>query len=134
MIAVSLADMDIFARTIWGEARGEPELGQIAVAWVIVNRLRRTHDKTLRDICQARFQFSCWNAGDANRARLEAVGFESRAFRTAFITALSVWGGEAGDPTDGARHYHNHTVEPAWARGHKPTAIIGNHLFYNDVR
>ena len=35
----SLADMETFARTIWGEARGESEEGQAAVAWVMRNRV-----------------------------------------------------------------------------------------------
>ena len=32
------ADMDVAARTVYGEARGEPDEGKIAVAWVIRTR------------------------------------------------------------------------------------------------
>jgi len=38
------------------------------------------------------------------------------------------------DPTGGATHYHARGLMPAWARGQDPSAEIGNHLFYNDVR
>lgn len=32
-------DIDVLARTIWGEARGEGLAGQIAVGWCIRNRV-----------------------------------------------------------------------------------------------
>ena len=32
-------DVDVLARTIWGEARGEGRAGQIAVGWAIRNRV-----------------------------------------------------------------------------------------------
>ncbi len=38
------------------------------------------------------------------------------------------------DPTAGATHNHARGVWPLWARGKAPSAKIGNHLFYNDVR
>ena len=33
--ALAWRDIDILARTLWGEARGEPELGRVAVAHVV---------------------------------------------------------------------------------------------------
>ena len=131
----SIDDFVTFARTVWGEARGEPEQGQEPVAWVIVNRLRSGYRgaETLGDVCRARLQFSCWNPGDPNAARLEALDFTEKSFCRVFAATCRVWAGEVSDPTHGARHYHNHQVSPAWARGHHPTAIIGNHLFYDDI-
>ena len=32
-------DVDVLARTIWGEARGEGRAGQIAVGWAIRNQV-----------------------------------------------------------------------------------------------
>ena len=62
---------DVVARTLWGEARGEGVAGQIAVAWVIRNRV---HDANPRSwwgegyigVCHKSWQFSCWNPGDPN--------------------------------------------------------------------
>ena len=33
----------------------------------------------------------------------------------------------------GTTHYHATSITPPWAVGREPSAIIGNHLFYNDV-
>ena len=135
MTAGSIEDFVTFARTIWGEARGEPVQGQEAVAWVIVNRLRSGYRgaETLAEVCLARLQFSCWNPDDPNAARMADIDFTEPSFPRVFAAACRVWTGEAQDPTHGARHYHNHWVSPAWARGHHPTAVIGNHLFYDDI-
>ena len=135
MSAGSIDDFVVFALTLWGEARGEPELGQEAVAWVIVNRLRTGYRgaRTLADVCHARLQFSCWNSNDPNALALKTLDFTDPAFCRVFAVACRVWTGEAPDPTHGARHYHNHRVDPVWSRGRHPTAVIGNHLFYRDV-
>ncbi len=39
-MTVTTRDIDILARTVYGEARGESELDKLAVAWVVVNRAR----------------------------------------------------------------------------------------------
>ncbi len=140
----SLCDMECFARTIWGEARGESEEGQVAAAWVMRNRvlaaqafitrMKRAHplfgDGTLLGACRAPRQFSAWNAEDPNRAKLLQVGFEDAAFCRAFAVAAQVCGGLIKDPTGGATHYHHHAIEPAWAKSMKPKALIGAHMFY----
>ncbi len=135
MPAGSIDDFTVFARTLWGEARGEPELGQEAVAWVIVNRLRSAYRgaRSLTEVCRAPRQFSCWNPSDPNALALTRVDFNDPAFCRLFAVACRVWTSEVPDPTHGARHYHNHRVQPAWSRGHQPTAVIGNHLFFDDV-
>jgi len=35
----TINDIDVLARTLWGEARGEGPAGQVAVAWTIRNRV-----------------------------------------------------------------------------------------------
>lgn len=64
-------DRDILARTLWGEARGEGLAGQIAVAWTIRNRVNDGKAKSwwgegYAGVCQAPYQFSCWNKNDPN--------------------------------------------------------------------
>jgi hypothetical protein len=66
--------VQVAARTIWGEARGEVRDSQLAVATTIINRLkdgRWGHD--LASVCRAREQFSCWNPGDPNAKLLEMI-------------------------------------------------------------
>lgn len=127
-------ELDVFARTLWGEAEGEGRAGQQAVAAVIMNRLQRParFGRAITGICRAPFQFSCWNQG-ARRQALMAVTAENRQFAVCMTIAAAAIRGELKDPTSGADHYHAAGVRPAWARGHKPCARIGHHLFYNDI-
>jgi spore germination cell wall hydrolase CwlJ-like protein len=126
---------DILARTLWGEARGESVRGIEAVAAVVVNRVRRGGwwGNSVETVCRKPMQFSCWNAGDPNRAKLEQVDESDRQFRICLRIARRAIAGRVDDPTGGATHYHVRGLLPAWAREREPSAEIGNHLFYNDV-
>lgn len=132
---------DVLARTLWGEARGEKVRGIEAVAAVVMNRVRRAQNRggrywwgnSIQQVCQKPWQFSCWNPGDPNRAKLEQVSEQDRTFRICLRVARRAAAGVLDDPTGGATHYHTQNVAPPWARGRTPSASIGNHLFYNDV-
>jgi N-acetylmuramoyl-L-alanine amidase len=136
-------DIDVLARTIFGEARGEGVQGMAAVACVIRNRVRLDlHGDGRPDwwgegyegVCLKPWQFSCWNAGDPNRPLLERVTKMDSLFAQAWaVASLAVAGGYLVDVTNGATHYHAKTVFPDWAKGVKPCAEIGRHLFYRLV-
>jgi|AGTN01.2.fsa_nt_gi Cell wall hydrolyses involved in spore germination len=126
---------DILARTLYGEARGESVRGIEAVAAVVMNRVRRGGwwGNTVETVCRKRWQFSCWNEADPNRAKLERVDENDRVFRICVRIARRAIAGSLDDPTGGATHYHTRAVMPAWARSLVPCAEIGAHLFYNNV-
>ena len=84
-------------------------------------------------VCLKPWQFSCWNTNDPNRAKLLAISEANRTFRTCLSVAGRALAGAVEDKTAGATHYHTRTVTPAWSRGRAPCAVIGGHLFYNDV-
>lgn len=124
--------VDVLARTLWGEARGEGREGMHAVANVIMNRVKhpkRWHNDVV-GVCQAPKQFSCWNKSDPNRAKLLAVTAYDPQFRIALEIAQAAVDGELEDITKGADHYHTHAVSPSWSRGQEPVAMIGNHRFF----
>lgn len=128
--------IDTLARTLWGEARGESTRGRVAVACVVVNRVRRRRSSfglTIEAVCRKRNQFSCWNPDDPNREKLENVTADDAAFAACLEIARRAVNGELQDPTHDSTHYHTTTVSPAWARGREPAARIGAHLFYNDI-
>jgi spore germination cell wall hydrolase CwlJ-like protein len=127
----------IAALTIWGEARGEDRVGQIAVAWVI--RMRAEHPgrdwwgDSVADVClkaskSGIHQFSCWAHDDPNRAKM--VGLYDSELEPFLGVADAVFTGGASDPTFGATHYHTLGIYPAWASGRAPTTVIGRHVFY----
>lgn len=132
--------IDTLARTLWGEARGEPVRGIEAVAAVIVNRVAAAAARggfwwgdSVIAVCRKPYQFSCWNAGDPNRAKLLAVTQADPVFATCLRVARRAVAGVLTDPTRGATHYHRAGLHPTWASGHSPCAEIGAHLFYNTV-
>ena len=129
--------VDILARTLWGEARGEGTAGMQAVAAVVLNRVKIARKKggmwwgnDVISVCQKPWQFSCWNRADPNYRILSAIGPEDPYFRNALLVARAALAGRTPDPTGGATHYHAAGVSPDWARRQKPTAVIGRHVFY----
>lgn len=133
---ISYDDIDALARTIWGEARGEDEKGRMLVAQVILNRWRTGYrgKKSIADVCQDPWQFSCWNGVDVNRAKIMRVDMNDKAFRACFRIALS-----AIDVTDSlpvtARHYYATSMRqpPKWSVGHTPVLEHGHHKFYDGI-
>jgi N-acetylmuramoyl-L-alanine amidase len=131
----SANDVDILARTIWAEARGESQQGKRAVAWTVLNRVaaKSWYGKTVASVCLKPWQFSCWNENDPNLPKLQAVDLNRNSYRNAMCAALSVMQGHSPDPTEGSRHYHASNVRPLWAKGHTPVVRLGRHAFYNDI-
>ena len=112
--------------------------GKEAVAAVIMNRVAIAQARggrfwwggTVEEVCRKPWQFSCWNASDPNRAKIEAVTADNRVFAQCLDIARRAVAGELADPTGGANHYHSTSVNPAWSHGVRPSAEIGGHLFY----
>jgi spore germination cell wall hydrolase CwlJ-like protein len=127
--------MDVLARTIWGEARGEGKRGMEAVAAVIMNRVASPRfPDTVEGVCKAPWQFSTWNAGDPNLPRVLSVTASDRNFAIALGIARRALTGKLKDPTGGALHYYANWIEPPnWARGAKVSARIGKHIFLTGV-
>lgn len=129
-----LEDLLILARTIYGEARGQPFEGQKAVAHVVFNRVSSRvgdADHSIAAACLRWLQFSAWNENDPNRVRLSNVTMQDSGFRTAVRAALEAY--DEKDFTLGSRHYHTKTIKPKWSEGHTPVVMIGDHVFYNDI-
>ncbi len=114
--------------TIYGESRGEPYKGKLAVAWVILNR----GGDLISTVTKPK-QFSAWNYNDPNRFMVEKIALQgnmgdnvTKECLRAALEALE----NSVDPTGGANHYHAVGVKPYWTKGKTPIAIIGNHVFY----
>lgn len=135
--------VDILARTMYGEARGEGAAGMAAVGHVVFNRVdaRSWWGRDVVGVCHKPWQFSCWNENDPNRARVLAVGGADPTFRRACDIAAALTEAQAAgqrsrdDPTDGATHYYAPRIvaRPRWAAGLHPCARIGGHDFFRGV-
>jgi N-acetylmuramoyl-L-alanine amidase len=134
-------DKDVLARTLWGEARGEGLAGMIAVAWSIRNRVEDHKPASwwgegYAGVCQAPYQFSCWNKNDPNYPFLSgAEAIPATEFAAAQHAAEAVIDGSAPDITGGATHYYATTMPkpPVWAALATQTLKLGHHLFFKDV-
>jgi spore germination cell wall hydrolase CwlJ-like protein len=119
------AEKTCVATAIYHEARGEPLEGMIAVANVIVNRMKSGlfPDKACAVVYQ-RKQFS-WTLFPS---KLEpVVDFGSSAIMKIAELALL---GRLVDYTNGATHYHTTAIRPYWQHTKTYTVTIGNHIFY----
>lgn len=130
-------DLDIFARTLYGEARGEYHqhgpAALIAVGNVIFNRLKRggKYGKTLTEVCLKPRQFSCWNENDPNRPLIQQKDLEKDPlFQLCSKIARKVVKGTWPDLTRESDHYHAISCQPYWARVGKVKVRLGNHVFY----
>ena len=129
---ISWADLEVLARTLYGEARGEMPLGKRAVAHVIFNRLQHAprFGSTIAEVCQQPWQFSCWLPSDPNSAVIKAATISQLA--DCIVAAVEAI--EEDDFTKGSTHYYADTMTPPkWAAGHVPVVTIGHHRFFNDV-
>lgn len=131
--------MKVVAMTLWGEARGEPVEGKMAVASVIFNRaaiMARQSDKAfgesvieeMQRVCLAPAQFSCWSAGVFVQEQPDG-GFQ---WKVCEEIAKDVCGEHFG-PLITATHYFAVTIaKPVWADGMDFVGRFGNQLFYAD--
>jgi N-acetylmuramoyl-L-alanine amidase len=119
---------------IYHEARGEPIVGQYAVAEVTLNRTRSREFPS--SVCKVVYQ-KYWNP--RRKINVPAFSWTSQSVTTNFNSAAWRQAREiartllthAHIPTlQGALYYHSIDVKPAWSRRHKRIATIGRHIFY----
>jgi spore germination cell wall hydrolase CwlJ-like protein len=127
-------DRDYMIRTIAFEAAGEPEEGKIAVAHVILNRIKSGGwGDSIKDVVTSPWQFEPWMT---KRDEMEKLSANNPSYRDAAQIADAVLVGKMPDPTAGATYFLNPTVVrerrggslPSWAQGEGQA--IGRHTFY----
>lgn len=121
--------------TVWHEAQGEPFLGKVAVAEVIIRRTKRKFlsDGSVAGTCLWPMQFSGWNAYDATpKYRERIAGAKIDSSSPVVDECVRAWlDAERGSNyAPDCLHYYNPSLcDPVWARGAKVVAEIGNHRF-----
>lgn len=133
MIAASVMCL---ALNIYHEARGEPLVGQIAVAQVVLNRVESPQfPNTICDVVKDghynenvpvinKCQFSWWCDGKSDTPQ-DTVRWENSLHLAATLAEKPYL-----DVTEGALYYHATYVKPYWADHFKETVTINNHIFY----
>lgn len=115
----SNADLNLLARLVYAEARGESYTGQVAVAAVVLNRVKSSSfPNTVAGVIYQSGAFSVVNDGQINLTPNQTAYSAAR-------DALNGW-----DPTYGAIYYFNpKTATSSWIWSRPVTVVIGNHRF-----
>lgn len=112
-------DVDLLARLISAEARGEPYEGQVAVGAVVLNRVEHaSFPNSISGVIYQSGAFSCLDDGQFDEPVAES------AYRAA-QDALNGW-----DPSSGAIYYFNpSTATSSWIWSRPVILTIGKHMF-----
>ena len=115
----SNSNLNLLSRLVYSEARGETYTGQVAVAAVVLNRVKSSSfPNTISGVIYERGAFDAVSDGQIN------LSPDSTA-RKAAQDALNGW-----DPSYGAIYYFNpNTATSAWIWSRPMTVTIGNHRF-----
>ena len=115
----SNSDLMLLARLIYGEARGESYVGQVAVGAVVLNRVKSaSFPNTMAGVIYQRYAFTAVEDGQINLTPNETA-------KKAAQDALNGW-----DPSYGSLYYYNpSTATSQWIFSRKTITTIGNHVF-----
>lgn len=113
------SEVELLARTISAESRGEPYEGQVAVGAVILNRIEHpSFPNTMAGVIYQNGAFSCIDDG-----QIDEPVYESS--KRAAVDAMNGW-----DPSGGAIYYYNPvTATNKWIRSRPIIVTIGKHVF-----
>ena len=117
--AIVSSDHRLLSKLVYAEARGEPYKGMVAVAAVVLNRVRSSSfPNTISGVIYQKGAFSCVSNGSINNTP------NNQSIRAA-LDALNGW-----DPTGGCLYYYNpRLTDDTWIRTRTVQTVIGNHYF-----
>ena len=127
------------ALNTYHEAKNQSLVGQIAVAQVVMNRVKDyRYPNNVCDVVKQvltyksnpnipiknQFQFSLYCDGKSDKPK------EAYAWDNAMLVAHGVYYGNLDDFVEGATHYHAYYVRPSWASSKTYITRIDDHIFY----
>ena len=118
-LSFSWRDIELLARVVNGEARGEPFEGQVAVAAVVLNRVKSgIFPSSIPGVVYQPWAFTAVHDGQINASMTSTAMQAARA-------ALNGW-----DPSGGALYYWNPiTATNVWVWTRQIINKIGSHVF-----
>lgn len=120
------SEMECLAGAIYFEARGEPLLGQLAVAEVIINRSQSGQfPSSYCGVVRQPGQFSFVRKG-----AIPAANRSTQAWRNAVAVARIAHGDHWQTDAEDALYFHARYVRPSWSHRKQALATIDSHIFY----
>lgn len=117
--SLSAEELDMLNRLVYAEGRGESYEGKVAIAAVVLNRLKSdSFPNTIQEVIMEKNSFAVVKNG----ALPNATDAETKK---AVLAAL-----RGSDPTNGALYFFNpDTATSGWIWTRPQAAVIGNHIF-----
>ena len=106
---------------MFGEARGESDMGKVAVAYTAINR--KADPNFPKDICSVMRQPMQYQFLDYGMPTKTQVAY-------LMPLAKSILDGKVSDPTKGAKWFHTKKSKPIWAKRKQIKIALQNHIFY----
>ena len=115
----SSSDVYLLAKLVYAEARGEPYTGQVAVAAVVLNRVKNSaFPNTISGVIYQPYAFTAVNDGQINLSPNDTAKAVAR-------DAMNGW-----DPTNGCLYYYNPAIATSkWIWSRPIMLVIGQHNF-----
>jgi hypothetical protein len=123
--------LQCLSEAVYYEAAREPEVGQAAVAQVVLNRMR--HPAYPKSVCGVVYQGSARTTGCQFTFTCDgalAYAPEPGLWRRARAVAERALGGYVDKAVGSATHYHAQYVAPYWAPTLVKMTQVGQHIFY----
>lgn len=138
-------DVECLALNSYYESRNQSLAGQIAVAQVVLNRVKsprypnticeviqqgptyinwKGNELPVRDQCH----FSWWCDGKSD------IPEDIVTYQKVLDTVTELLYTSTVDITEGSTHYHADYVEPDWSKVFEKTVVIDDHIFYRDSK
>lgn len=135
-------EVECLAENIYFESAYEPKQGQIAVAFVTLNRVKSGLFETdicgvvkqkIKNVCQ--FSWYCEDNPYRISTEKRLTSSPNSLYNSIRELAVSVYVNYERmiDPSNGALFYHADYVYPGW-KNMQTTAIVGRHIFYTKTR
>lgn len=130
-------DIQILAKTIYGEAKNQNISVMEAIANTILNRVRLSQNgintwwgNNIREVCLKPAQFQCWERPSETP---EINSSDDAIYQICHRIAVRAVKGLLKDNTHGGLYYHDINDHPKWAYAGVPCAQIGSLLFYDII-
>ena len=133
------ASLVCLALNVYHEAKNQSFLGQVAVAQVVMNRVKdERYPNTVCEVVKQvqtykwkpslpiknKCQFSWYCDGKSDTPK------ETKAWEDAMHVANGVYNQHLSELVEGATHYHADYVNPSWAETKTFVTRIDDHIFY----
>jgi spore germination cell wall hydrolase CwlJ-like protein len=144
VLNISAEDKHCLQQNIFFEARNQSTLGQVAVAWVTLNRMesdrfpdticgvvKQGHKNSDGSMIRHQCQFSWYCDGKSDRVPNNVIA--QRAWEDAGLVAEVVlldWARNSRSPVSNAVMYHADYVDPYWSSSYDRVTQIDSHIFY----